>query len=655
MHGDLHAPAQALVFRVASGTLQSGDRVTLTYGDTSQGSRGLLMPDFSSDLMPLPLYIAFTGSSRFYTLPIQPVVVTGSRTAGVHGFAPSIVAAGEPFTLALRAEDAYGNRASGKHPSWQVFMNGKPFSAIAASDAPITLLRDIELEEPGIYRFTIESSDGSIRGVANPVLVKEQVADRIFWGDIHGHGGFAEGVGTPEWFMNWARDDARLDFVSHTEHDLWLDDAEWEALRDNARTYTREGEFIAFLGYEWTVRNVQGGHHGVLFRTPGSRSRIPAQFYPTLSSLYAGLRASADTADVLVVSHAQQAGDYRHSDPQLERLVEIQSQRGAFEWLGRSYLAHGHQMGFSAASDSHLSQPGYNVSGSNSPTQRGGLSAVIAAEKTSGALFDALRAGHTYATSGERIIVDFSVNGTAMGQRAPFSTDRLIRGQVIGTAPIDSITLVKNGADIWHQDLLTDKSDKVRPQETLLLSFTSDSQPRDSGDNPRGWRSWRGTIEIEGAELERATSHDFQQTLIQDVDRPNLLHFSTITRGARSSVLLNLDKVKRSTAVQVKLEPALETGGAPTLYRPAQLLDAAEANLSIRDMQDGKVVVNLPADFYTDKITLRRIVADGEMQASFEFADAGERQGDYYFVRITQADDGLAWSSPVWVGGYPAQ
>ena len=65
------------------------DTVTITYGDTSQGSRGFLMADFESDRMPLPLYLAFNEKEPFLTLPIQPIMVTGTDFAGLHGFAPS--------------------------------------------------------------------------------------------------------------------------------------------------------------------------------------------------------------------------------------------------------------------------------------------------------------------------------------------------------------------------------------------------------------------------------------------------------------------------------------------------------------------------------------------------------------------------------------
>ncbi len=656
MHGGFRRPADALVFRVASGTLRPGDTVTLTYGDRSQGSRGFLMADFSSDMMPLPLYVAFTGSGRFFSLPIQPVAVIGGPAAGVHAFAPSIVKAGEPFTLAVRAEDRFYNRASDGHPDWLVSLNGEPFREVPASEEQITLLRNIEIAEPGVYRFTIASRDGQISGRGNPILVKQTAEERIFWGDTHGHSGFAEGIGTPDFFMRWARDDARLDFVTHSEHDIWLDDGEWEQLRNNARSYTREGEFVAFLGYEWTVRNTHGGHHNVLFRTPAGRNRLAAPFYPSLSKLYAGLRGDAQPEDVLVIPHAHQAGDYRTSDPELEHLVEVNSQHGNFEWFGQAYLRHGHQVGFTAASDNHLSQPGYGAPKNGTLAQRGGLGAVIARARTTDALFDAMKQARAYATSGERIILEFSVNGTPMGQRGPFSETRTIEGRVIGTAPIDDISLLRNGEEIWRRELLTDAADNTSSPGAFLLTFASDSDPRQPGDNPRGWRHWRGTIEVRDATLIDASGMDFNNQLLQQIEAdagdPDLLRFSTITRGDTSSIRLDLEDVSRATQVRVTLEPTQETGGAPATYGRHEQLPAAEVKLEIRDFENGETRAQLPAGPREDTITLRRIITQGSMDEAFTIDDVSGRQGDYYYVRVRQADDSLAWSSPVWIGGH---
>lgn len=270
MHGGFRGAAPALLFRVTEGRLDRGDTVTVTYGDRSGGSRGLLMPTFSSDRMPYPLYVVFEPGGHQFSLPIQPIRVTGTRIAGVHGFVPSVLRPGEAFELSVRAEDRYYNRARGPIPGWQVFANDRPLVDIPPGDRAIVVLDHLSFDEPGVYRLSLRSRDGTIRGVANPILVSAD-APRVYWGDTHGHSGFAEGIGTPERFMTWARDDARLDFVTHSEHDIWTDDHEWQVLKDNVERFSEDGRFVAYLGYEWTTRNFFGGHHNVLFRTAASR------------------------------------------------------------------------------------------------------------------------------------------------------------------------------------------------------------------------------------------------------------------------------------------------------------------------------------------------------------------------------------------------
>ncbi|MCY4059665.1 MAG: hypothetical protein OXG44_16880, partial [Gammaproteobacteria bacterium] len=222
MHGGFRRATDTLTFRVASGRLTQGDTVTITYGDTAGGGRGLLMPDFSSDRMPLPLYLVFDESGLLISLPIQPIRVVGSSAAGVHGFAPSVVAIGEPFEVSVRAQDPYYNRAKAPIPGWEVFVNGEPYADVEAGGEAIQVLKGLSFQAPGVYRFSFRSKDGMIEGTANPILVEENPARRIYWGDTHGHSGFAEGIGTPERFMVWARDDARLDYVTHSEHDIWM-------------------------------------------------------------------------------------------------------------------------------------------------------------------------------------------------------------------------------------------------------------------------------------------------------------------------------------------------------------------------------------------------------------------------------------------------
>ena len=656
MHGGFRNFRETITFKLASGTLNTGDSVTITWGDISGGSPGLMMSTVSSDRMPLPIYVSFSNQDQFISLPIQPIQIVGTAIDGVTGFAPSVVLPGESFELSIRARDPYYNRATGDVPNWIVKLDGERWLDVTSNGA-ISLV-EVALQDPGIYRPTIESSEGEIVGSVNPILVSAANRDRIYWGDTHGHSGFAEGIGTPERFMQWAKEDARLDYVTHSEHDIWLDDHEWEVLRDIVRRYTKDGEFVAYLGYEWTVNNLRGGHHNVLFRTPDDRQRVPSQFFSTLARLYTGLRNSAKTDDVVVIPHAHQAGDYRMSDPALEPLIEIMSQHGNFEWFGRMYLKQGHQVGFTAASDNHLSQPGYSAALGNSLAQRGGLGAILAPARTVDDIFDGMKSLKSYATTGDRIILDFDVNGVGMGQRAPFAQKRKITASVHGTAPIDSVTLMKNDRPIWQQSYLDAETKRNQRDLTLLLNFESASKPTNPGDNPRGWRTWDGTMQFFDAEILEIKAVDANfplQALDASEMASNLIRFATKTRGDSSSYLIKLENTGRDARIQLDLVEALETGGAPPVYRAKERSAAASFSLALRDISKGAVTHNLPVDAYTDSVTVRHVHDTGVLDVEVSVDDESLRQGDYYYLRVVQANDAIAWSSPVWIGGHPAQ
>ena len=652
MHGGFRGATDRLFFRLEGDTLVRGDTVTVTYGDRSGGSRGFKVQSYSNDAFQLPLYVDFDGQGDLFMLPLVAYKVVGQGVRGVHGFAPSVVKVGEPFEVSVRSEDQFRNRATGAIPAYQVLLNGKLFRSIPPGDEPITILRDITLDTPGIYRFSIRSEDGAVTGVANPIWVRRDAKTKIYWGDTHGHCGFAEGQGTPDGFFQFGRDDARLDFLTHSEHDIWMDDREWQTLKDNVEKYNNPGNFVAILGYEWTAPHRLGGHHNVFFRTPGDRDRVPRQEAPVLSELYRRLATENDMRDVLIIPHAHQPGDYRHSHPHMETLVEIMSMHGRFEWFGRMYLQHGHEVGFVAASDDHLSHPGYS-----SPLARGlrdnsGLAAVLAPEKTNDAIFDALKSLAAYATSGERILLDVDLNGAMMGQRTTFAEKRRIHVRVVGTAPIDSVTIVKNGKDLWTKDYLTAPSES---SSRYLLSFASPTDPV-VRDNPRGWRQWTGTVSVQGARLSSFSApalRNPRSDVIGNGSHANEIRFDTATRGSEKGIVMELSGTDADTEVSVNLEPNVEVTTTPARYRGLAKLPAAELRFRVAELQQGRAEHKLHVDRHTDIVSLRRIVAAPPMDVQFDYTDAeSPEQGDYYYVRATQIDGGMAWSSPIWVGGY---
>ena len=636
-------------------SLQPGEIVTVTYGDTSGGSPGFRVQPATTDELLFTLYIDLGGNGNFLT-PVWPSFpVLGAEVYSVHGFVPSIVGVGELFEVSVRSEDFYLNRAGGSIPAYNIFLNDKPFGEIPASQEAIHVLKGIALDEPGVYRFRFESVDGSIQGSSDPIWVREEIENRVYWGETHGHTGFAEGQGSAEEFFRFGLEDSRLDFVCLSEHDIWLDDFEWQALKDLVVKYHQPGKFIPYLGYEWTLEIDRGGHHNVLFRTPEGRQMVAAQDANRLPLVYAGLHQANDPEDVLVIPHAHQSGNWAQSDPELEKLVEIYSQHGSFEWFGNMYLQRGHEVGFIAASDTHQAKPGYNNAMFHpSPNgQFSGLAAILAPSKTNDAIFDAMRSLSAYATSGQRIILDANLNGARMGTRQPFTRERVLACRVMGTSPIDQIEVIRNGEVVYGQDFL---SRPLASQMWVQVAFESSSDVfGEEPDNPRPVRQWIGTLDVSGARIRSVSTPGFDNGHFEfatiDENQPNRIRFHSEPRGRRDVMLVELDGAGRSTVFRFQTEARMELKYSRPVKRQPVLIPAADVSLRLGDLRGNRILHEFQVGEHVDAIGLQAVDPAGSLDQSFQFTDLeSPGQGDYYYVRVTQLDGGRAWSSPFWVG-----
>lgn len=645
-------------FRLVEGSLQKGEKIVLTYGDQSGGSRGLLMQSTRTDAAVLPLYVDLQGKGLALTPKWPSFEIEGRQVESVQAFAPSVVEAGESFDVAVRSQDDFFNRAGGAIPAYQVTLNGEAFRRIPAGGDAITILKDIRLELEGVFRFGFRSLDGTILGSSNPVWVQKNPTYRIYWGETHAHTAMAEGQGRIDTFYRYGRDDARLDFLGLSEHDIWLDALEWRSIRDAVSRYSEEGHFVAFMGYEWTGRRASGGHHNVFLRTP-NLAVVPVQQAYRLALLYQRLREKNKTDDVLIIPHGHNPGDWRMNDVDMEPVVEIQSLHGTFEWFGNYYLRNGFQVGFVAASDDHRSRPGYAAPiGTVAPLhqfgQFGGLAAVMATEKTSTGIFNALKERRCYAvTSAQRIILDVEVNGTAMGQRAPYQDRRVLESRVMGTAPLDEIVVVKNGSVVYAN---YPPPVPLRSDVTVQVAFESSSEPF-MRDNPRGYRIWKGKMRVRNGKLTKATSksenHHLEELRIDPEDQ-NRLSFHLKTRGDTEVLILELRGASSATELILELTETNEIGSSSGSFRSPATIPARQVRLPFSQLSEGRLEQNLPVDRHNDRIRVRLVDPNGPMDRQFTFVDTDRADpGDYYYVRVRQQDGAMAWSSPIWVGGEP--
>jgi len=155
--------------------------------------------------------------------------------------------------------------------------------------------------------------------------------------------------------------------------------------------------------------------------------------------------------------------DWRGVNSDYTRVVELVQQRGSFEceqldedWgiisggFGssiRSALVKGLRFGFIGGTDNHAGWPVRSAKGKGYC----GLTGVQARELTRESIWEALRARRTYATSGARIFLDFTLNDEyPMGSEVKLRPieKRNFTIKVRGTAAIERVEIISQGATL---------------------------------------------------------------------------------------------------------------------------------------------------------------------------------------------------------------
>ncbi|MBA7591696.1 hypothetical protein ES708_33857 [subsurface metagenome] len=160
--------------------------------------------------------------------------------------------------------------------------------------------------------------------------------------------------------------------------------------------------------------------------------------------------------------------DLENHDPEFQPVIEIYSMHGNSEYSGnprplikennqgyvQNALEKGYRMGFVAGSDSHT----LHLNVPNVPMSlpyltllfRGGITAIMAEELTRESLFDAIKKRRVYATTGERILIDFKINEHMMGEEIVFEGKVKVFGSIAGTDKLAKVELIKNNKVIYQ-------------------------------------------------------------------------------------------------------------------------------------------------------------------------------------------------------------
>lgn len=647
-----------LVLEIKDDSLSEGDRVYIRFGDTSGGSRGHRAQTFvESDFRWLSDVECFeTGTwVELDDCPISPIVA--SRPERLAAIAPSVRTSGEPFSLIVKATDAYGNPAptyAGDiriaaerwqdggfercgDEEWSGSSRIRCDSRESETLAGTFRLDGFVLKRPGAYRFMIEDErNASLNAASNVVTVEEteETVHRHHWGDLHGQYNNALGTGSVAEAFRYARDAGGAEFVGHQPNDFQFRQEGWEEVKQAVRQFHEPGRFVPFLGYEWSGNTPAGGDRNVHFLGddgPLHRSshwHVPDKSdahmdrYP-LDRLYAEF---AGRDDVLIVPHVggRRCNITKYHEAGLEPVLEICSCHGRFEWLLHEALESGLTVGVIGGSDDHTGRPGAAYATSHSFGTRGGLAGIYAKELSRAGVFEALRARHTYATTGERIWLHVgTTDGRMMGDVITARTPPAIRIRAAGTGSIERIDVLRNHDVAFSYVPYAPTS--YRP-DRIRLEWGG---ARVTG---RGRHStWNGKVTVDGADILAAKAFAFDHPLqgIVSSDRRNVAWTST-TSGDHDGIVLTLSDTAEQAVIRFETELLTES------FAVADLLSAP-----IRRECGG---VGQYAQFALQP------TETGPQVVDFMWQDPEPAPGrNAYWIRLVQEDGEMAWSSPIYV------
>ncbi len=498
---------------------------------------------------------------------------------------------------------------------------------------------------------------------------------QVYYGDLHNHCDVGYGHGSIEdAFQNAA---LQLDFVCVTPHAYWHDlphesrlaaladyhlkgfertADQWSHVQDIVRKRHQPGRFVTFLGYEW--HSCRYGDHNIYYKGD-TGDIIRADDMPELRAALRQVQA-AGTDVMLIPHHIGYKAGYRginwdEVDPEFIHLVEIMSMHGAGEspTMPNRYLhtmgpldwhsslqyglAQGHIVGVVGSTDHHSAHPG---------SYGHGRVAVWADELTRGGIWDALTARRTYALTGDRIALQFALNGQPMGAIVPAANERTVDIAFVGGDALDYIELLHNNQCLmrWNPDPAPNNSWPSRVKVHLELGWGERGVDVD----------WQVELHVIDGEL-KAVEPRFRghEIIERQAEEYASYAFSTWQRQDDAGVTFSTRTWSNPTTTTANTQGMCFDILAEPHTRLAGTINGKPVDVRVGDLLSGPYADYL-GGFLTPAFCFNRAVRREEYAAEVRFKHESQgSQRDWYHVRVRQKNGHWAWSSPIWIE--PAQ
>jgi hypothetical protein len=659
--GNIRPWDRTLYVKVVRGFMKEGDTITITFGDRSKGSPGMRLQTFCEDTFEFRMLVDPIATFNYQQLPVQPMIrlVPGPAERWV-AVCPTERRVGDTFRLSIKAEDKWGNPTDKAQRTLRL----RASRPVAGLPETVTFERGkfalhvdgLSVAEPGDVDIEVLGDDDTVLCRANALRI-HAAADLVpFWGDLHGQSEETIGTNSARDYFTFARDRAFVDVCGHQGNDFQITRDFWDQLNILTAEFNEPGRFVTLPGYEWSGNTALGGDRNVYYMTDDRPIRRSSH---ALVEDKSDIESDCNTAAILFrslrdagedsVAFAHCGGRYADvklaHDGVIEKSMEIHSSWGTFEWLVHDAFEMGYRVGIVGNSDGHKGRPGASYPGAAHFGAIGGLTCLLVPELTRAAVFDCLRKRRHYATTGGRLV---------MAVTAAFEQDGTLYHEDPALGPSDGVTA--------RQAMMGDIVHLPGGGATLHLDVLG-SAPIERVDIFNGLEHLETVRPYAPEELGARVRVIWEGAEYRGRFRQVIWDGSAEFRGnrvvdARPINFFNRDKTLDRVGESGLKWRALTTGNLGGF--DAWLGDPAKGEF-VLDTPLVKVTLPLEAIGYDDetieaggldrRVRIFRLPAENrhrgvKIERRIDLRESGDNP---LFVRVTQEDGHIAWSSPIYV------
>jgi hypothetical protein len=488
---------------------------------------------------------------------------------------------------------------------------------------------------------------------------------KLYWGDLHNHNAIGYGKGSLERSYAIARG-AGLDFYAFTPHGHWPDPPdndpklaeyhrrgfaekvlpEWDNVTQMADANNADGRFVCFRAFEW--HSSAWGDYHVILPNAGNAPLCAARDLAELQT-YARAQGALMIPHHVAYRQGWRGTDWTALDPALSPLADIHSEHGCgMEAISpHPYLLHsmggseksqtaieqlkrGRRLGVAASTDNHFGHPA---------SYGEGLVGVWCERLERDGVFAALRARHTVAVTGDRIELGFETDDGLLGDLVKARPNREFRFDVNGWAAIETLRILKNGKTTFV--LADDPPVPVLPQRrgVLRVEFGWDTM------TTQETTVWSIEMVVEGGEFEGAQS-GFAGGAASD-EKLNRLTASDTRRIALEAFTAR-SNARPTSQVAARVAGTPDTRVTVSFRAVRQGVETArEFGATLGELERKDVWGSISDVFSAPKIRLGQWTPEPALMRAGSWNDPDCRPGDWYLLRVLQANGQMAWSSPI--------